>query len=145
MRGICTEHIQVHQHTVHFFLCHHAGTDYLFGQFIQYGGHTVLHIYRSYIRVGSYLEINGCERHTVIRTYRGHIGHARYAIDGTFQRSSYRLRHHIGTGSCITGRHRDRRRHNIRELRNRQRYQCQSSQTNDDDRDNSRKNRATNK
>ena len=60
--GMCTvgtEHIQVHQHTVHLFFGHYTGTDYLFGKLVEHCRHTVLHVDRRYIRVRSYLEING--------------------------------------------------------------------------------------
>ena len=109
MGTIRAHDVQVHQHTVHLLLRDHAGTDHLFRKLIQHGGHTVLHIHGSYVRVGTDLEIDRSQGHTVVRTNRGHIGHSGHAVDGTLQRGRHRFRHHVGVRSGIRYVDRDNR------------------------------------
>ena len=143
MRTVRTHDVQVHQHTVYFFLGNHTGTDHFFGKFIEDCRHTVLHIHGGDIRIGSYLKIDRRQRHTVIRTNGRHIGHSGHTIDSTFQGSRHSFSHHIGIGSRITGRHRNGRRNNIGKLGNRQRGNSQQTQKNNHNRNDTGQNRAS--
>ena len=145
MGAVRTHDIEVHQHGVDLLFRNHTGPDHLLGQLVEDRRHTVLYVHRRHVGIGSNLKVDCCQRHTIVRTDGSHIGHARHTIDRPLERRGHRFRHHIGTGSGITSRHRHRRGYDIRELRNRQRVDRQRSQTDKDHRDYSRENRSFDK
>lgn len=81
-----------------------------------------------YFKVGTDLEIDRSQGHTVVRTNRGHIGHSGHAVDSTLQRGRHRFRHHVGVRSGITGGNGNGWGHDIRELGDRQGVDRQQSQ-----------------
>ena len=145
MGAVRTEHVEIHQHAVHFLFRHHAGADDFFGQLVEHGGHTVLHVHGGHVRVSAHLEVNRGERHAVVGADGGHIGHAGHAVDGTLQRGGHGLRHDVGTGTRIAGRDRHGRRHDVRELRDGQRRDGECPEADDDDGQHSRKYRPSDK
>ena len=128
MRTVGAEYVQIHQHTVHFLFSDHSGTDHFFRELVEHGGHAVLHVHGCHVGVGPYLEIDSGQRHAVVRTYCGHIRHSRHTVDGPLQRSGYRFRHDIGTCARIAGSDGDRRRHDVRKLRDGQTCQRHDAQ-----------------
>ena len=128
MRAVCTEYVQVHEHTVHFLFRDDTGPDYFLGKFVKYGRYPVLYVHGGYVRVCPYLEVNGSERHAVVGTDGGHIGHPRHSVYRTLQRRGHSLRHYVCTCTRIACSDRDRRRDNVWKLRDRQGVKRNQSQ-----------------
>ena len=118
---------------------------YVRGQLPLCFRHTVLHVHRRHIGIGSLLEVNGDIHVTRVGGGRVNIGHVLNAVDGFFQRHDDRFLYRFGVGTGIAGSHLHRRRGDIGELLDGQRYQRDAAQQHNRHRDNDRQHRAFDK
>ena len=125
-----------HQHQVRRLLGHRdADGAHLFGQTRLGDGDAVLHQHLRGIEIGAELEGDG-ERHAAVAgRLRRHIEHVVDAVDLLLDRGRHGLGHDLGGGSRILRGHRDRRRRDVRILRDRQGEIGDAADQRDDDRD----------
>ncbi|MCY1220275.1 hypothetical protein D9M72_322840 [compost metagenome] len=83
----------------------------------------------------THFEGNDDARRAVVRTRRGHVEHARHAVDLLFERRRHRVGDHLGAGARIIGGNHDLRRRHIGKLRDRQQEIADGARKRHDDRD----------
>ena len=100
--------------------------------------HTILHVHRRHVGIGSLTEVHHDFHRTGIGRGRSHVGHVFHPVDSFFQRGDYTLLKGFGTGTVIVGHDHDGRRCNVGILFYRQRLQANQPHNNNTDGDDGR-------